>query len=466
VASLPVVLFVLDPSGQRIRVSAEQFPYTIGRQPDNNLVLRDNRTSRNHARIVHEAGHYVLEDLNSRHGTWVNGTKVERHVLRNSDRIEFGVEESYQITFSLEEATGLINQLSSTSRGNRLGENALQKLRSVVEVARAVHNSLSAHEVLTAVVDAALTVTACERGFLLLKKDDDLEIAVARDGEGRQIDSSDLRVSRSVIRKALDSRRELLSMSFDPLASQGIGHDMSIAALELRSVVCLPLVQVRSGNQSETRMTSAANMTVGVLYLDSRSGPADMSHGNREMLETLAMEASTILENARLLEEERHKIKMENELRIAREIQQGLLPKALPTQGWFRAAGSSWPARQVGGDYFDIRKVSEHLWSAVVADVSGKGVSSALLAGFLQGAFQMTSGDHASFQPMVQHMNQFLLERTGGEKYATLFYLTLDRNGELDHLNAGHCAPYIVAESGSLKKLETTGRISWPRVEA
>src|SRR5204863_3741495 len=140
-----------------------------------------------------------------------------------------------------------------------------------------------------------------------------------------------------------------------------------------------------------------------------------------------------------------------------REIQQGLLPKALPTEGWFRAAGSSWPAKQVGGDYFDIRKVSEDVWSAVVADVSGKGVSSALLAGFLQGAFQMTSGSPDSLQPMVQHMNQFLLERTGGEKYATLFYLILDRNGEMDHLNAGRCSPYIVAQDGSLKKLDTTG---------
>src|SRR5262249_8148978 len=109
------------------------------------------------------------------------------------------------------------------------------------------------------------------------------------------------------------------------------------------------------------------------------------------------------------------------------------------------------------GDYFDIRMVSEDVWSAVVADVSGKGVSSALLAGFLQGAFQMTSGTPDSLQPMVQHMNQFLLERTGGEKYATLVYLILNRNGDMDHLNAGHCSPYIVGQDGTLKRLEATG---------
>jgi serine phosphatase RsbU (regulator of sigma subunit) len=453
-----IVLFVLDPSGQRTRVQADKFPFHIGRQPDNQLVLRDNRTSRTHARIVQNGeDEYALEDMASRHGTWVNGKKIDRHILRDSDRIEFGVTESYQITFTLDNSTGALNTQAAAGVRPRAGLNALEKLRSVVEVARAVHNSLSAQEVLTAVVDAALNVTSCERGFLLLKREATLDISVARDREGRQLEATDLRVPRSVIHKALESRRELLSMMFDPLAMQAIHPDMSIAALEIRSVVCLPLVQVRSGNHSETRMTSAADSTVGLLYLDSRLGVADLSAGNREMLETLAMEASTILENARLLEEERSKVKMENELRIAREIQQGLLPRVMPSEGWFRSSGSSTPARQVGGDYYDVRRVSDDVWAAMVADVCGKGVSSALLAGFLQGAFQMTPGNPEALEPTVSHLNSFLLERTGGEKYATLFYLTIHSSGLMSYINAGHCEPFIVGVDGKLRRLATTG---------
>ncbi len=450
---------MLDPAGHRTRVPVDKFPFLIGRQPDNNLVLRDNRTSRTHARLVQDGEDYFLEDMGSRHGTFVNGKKIERHKLRDSDRIEFGVEESYQITFTLETGTGPVSTLAAATmaRPKTASQNALEKLRSVVEVARAVHNSLSANEVLTAVVDAALNVTSCERGFLLLKGDGALDISVARDREGRQLDASDLRVPRSVIQKALESRRELLSMTFDPLAMQAIHPEMSIAALEIRSVVCLPLVQVRSGNHSETRMTSAADSTVGLLYLDSRLGVADLSAGNREMLETLAMEASTILENARLLEEERAKVKMEDELRVAREIQQSLLPRVLPGSGWFRAAGSSKAARHIGGDYYDVRRVSGDVWSAMVADVSGKGVSSALLAGFLQGAFQMTPGEPEALEPTVAHLNNFLLDRTGGEKYATLFYLTIHSSGIMSYINAGHCEPYVLARDGSYKRLETTG---------
>ena len=458
------VLMVLAPSGQRSRVPLDTIPFSIGRQSGNSLVLRDNRTSRNHCRIIFENGAYVIEDLNSRHGTWINGQRAARHVLRNSDRIEFGVSDSYQLTFSAEkhDFQRLLGQWGATqaSVGEAGGASDLVKLRSLVEVARALQNSLSTQEVLTAVVDAALAVTRCERGFLLLRpgrdKDADLEVSVARDNAGSELQPDDLRVPRHLIRRALASRRDLLSMSFDPLEEQGVRPDMTVAQLELRSVVCLPLIRLRSGAPDDTRTVSAMEDTVGLIYMDSRVMPADLSSGNRELLQTLAVEASTILENARLIEEERGKIRMEDELKLAREIQQGLQPSSMPQSGWFRAAGSSSPSTQVGGDYFDVRQNSPASWTAVVADVSGKGVGSALLASLLQGTFLMASGDPAHIALRMARLNQFLLERTRGEKYATVFYCILDVSGLLSYSNAGHCAPFLVSPDGRLRTLNTT----------
>jgi phosphoserine phosphatase RsbU/P len=452
-------LLVLNPSGQRHRVLIEPLPFLLGRHTDNQLVLRDNRVSRTHARIFAEHGHYVIEDLDSRHGTWVNGARISRHVLRNSDRIDFGVRESFQITFALEagEINRILDQFSTTSRAGADGSHHLGKLRSLMEVARALQNSLSTQEVLTTVVDAALSVTGCERGFLLLRKGGELEVTVARDAEGQGLPPGDLRVPTSVIQRALHSRRDLLSMNFDPLVEQGVRPEMSVAALELRSVVCIPLIQIRSGSSEETRMSTAAESTVGLLYLDSRVLAADLSAGNRELLQTLAMEASTILENARLIEEERGKLRMENELQVARGIQQGLLPASLPIDGWFRAAGSSQPSTQVGGDYFDVRQIRPDLWAAVVADVSGKGVSSALLAGLLQGVFLMASANPDDLEGMLSSLNWFLLERTRGEKYATVFYCTMNSSGLLRYANAGHCAPFLIGSDGRLRKLHTSG---------
>jgi phosphoserine phosphatase RsbU/P len=461
-------LVVLAPTGQRSRAAIESTPFTIGRQSDNTLVLRDNRASRHHAHIILENGVYVLEDLSSRHGTFVNGQQVAHHVLHNGDIIDFGVRDSYQLSFSYEkdDIHRLLDQLAApaVSTGGD-GASDLVKLRSLVEVARALQNSLSTHEVLTAVVDAALSVTNCERGFLLLRpngakagaKDGELEISVARDRNGSPLDPSDLRVPTHLIRRALASRRDLLSMSFDPFEEQGIRPDMTVAQLELRSVVCVPLVRLRShGGVDETRAVSALEDTVGLIYMDSRGAQADLSSGSRELLQTLAMEASTILENARLLEHERMRLRVEDELRLAREIQQGLQPTVMPTKGWLRAAGSSTPSTQVGGDYYDVHQVSPTAWAAVVADVSGKGVSSALLASLLQGTFLMASGDTSHIQPRMSRLNEFLLERTRGEKYATVFYCILESSGLLSYSNAGHCAPFLLNTEGRLRTLQTT----------
>ncbi len=115
----------------------------------------------------------------------------------------------------------------------------------------------------------------------------------------------------------------------------------TIADLELRSVVCVPLVKLGAFVSDQTAELSPDAETAGLLYLDSRAGEADLASGNRELLQTLALEASTILENARLLEGERSRQRMEEELRIARVIQESLLPRKLPSTGWLRAAGHS-----------------------------------------------------------------------------------------------------------------------------
>jgi len=305
-------------------------------------------------------------------------------------------------------------------------------------------------------VDAALAVTGAERGFLLLRNHDDLDVRVARSRSGSPLAAGDLGVPQSIIDRALRTRRELLTMTFDPLGAEGIRPEMSVADLELRSVVCVPLVRLGTGSLQETLATSL-NDTVGVLYMDSRETAADLSVGNREILQTLALEASTILENARLLEEEREKQRLQEELNVARAIQRDLLPSQLPTDGWFRAAGSSIPSRQVGGDYFDVRQIAPDAYACVIADVSGKGVSAALLAALLQGAFLLASEGPIEIESLMSRVNRFLNERAKGEKYATVFYCTVHRDGELRWSNAGHPKPYLVRTDGTLRQLESTG---------
>ncbi len=452
-------LIVVDPNGHRSRVEIKPVPFRIGRQADNDLILRDSRASRSHAQIVMENGQYIIEDAGSRHGVHVNGVKVQRQFLRNSDRIEFGVPDSYQLLFALDgaELLRLMEQVPGQEQITRTGAGGnLAKLRAVLEVARTLQTSFSTQDVLNSVVDAALTITGAERGFLLLRREDELETKVARDMAGRPLAESDLRVPRRVIRRALEQRRELLSMNFDPQATGEITPEHSVADLELRSVVCVPLVRINTAGGQDTSVLSTQNDTVGLLYMDSRGAAADLSGGNRELLQTLAIEASTILENARLIEEEREKEKIEEELDVARAIQQSLLPRKLPSEGWFRACGSSVASHEVGGDYFDVAQAGGDCWAIVVADVSGKGVSSALLASLLQGAFLAAPKEADSMAKQVQGISRFLNERTEGGKYATVFYSLLDRGGHLRYINAGQCAPILLSQDGRYEYLEAT----------
>jgi sigma-B regulation protein RsbU (phosphoserine phosphatase) len=460
-AAEPASFIVVDPGGHKTRVAIEPIPFLIGRQPSSNLILRDSRVSRAHARILVEDGHYVLEDCTSRHGTFLNGTPVERQALANGDRLDFGATDSYQLIFSTDSAElrSLMEQVSSadkTAPASGMGGN-LGKLRAILELARTLQNSFSVDDVLAQVVDTALAVTGAERGFLLLRSDMGLDMRVARHRKGHRLHHDDLRVPRAVIHRALHHRRELLFMNFDASSAAGVNPEHSVADLELRSVICVPLVRIRAGQGETTSLLSTASETVGVLYMDSRVAAADMAGGNRELLQTLAIEASTVLENARLLEEERAKQKMDEELRVARQIQQSLLPPQLPQDGWITAAGSSVASAQVGGDYYDVTRVTAHCWATVVADVSGKGVSSALLASLLQGAL-ITATDHPStLARRMERLNTFLFERTAGEKYATIFYALLEANGRFSYVNAAHPPALVVRRDGLLHELEATG---------
>lgn len=439
-------LQVKPPGTAEFRVPLEPLPFRIGRSPENHLVLRDNRASRNHAVIHMDGANFVIEDAGSRNGIEINGVKEQYHVLRAGDVIRFGVDDSYELTFTLDTPATFQTQAH---------HGGLRKLRSMLEVARSMQGALSIDQVLTSVVDAALDITNCDRGFLLLTTDDGLETRIARAAGGQSLGDC-LEIPSKVLHQALRTRSDLLSMRFD----SGItGLDSSILNLSLRSVVCVPLIKVRAGDLSETAMVGTIADTIGLLYLDSRQHHAELTSTSRDLVQSLAIEASFVLENARLLEEERKKQKMEQELRIAQTIQKDLLPEEAeyPKTGWLRAAGLSIPSKLVGGDYFDLLPAGDSRYDIVMADVSGKGVSSALLASLLQGAFVMSTAEQIPPAVILDRLNRFLIGRTNGSKYATIFLASIYRDAPMQWANAGHCSPLLVRANGHVFELPPTG---------
>src|SRR5215469_16816760 len=96
-------LIVRDTAGNEREVEISHAPFTLGRQGDNDLVLLDNRISRQHARIVRDGEGYLVEDARSRHGTFVNGERVDSRPLKSGDSIALGISDAYRLTFVLEE---------------------------------------------------------------------------------------------------------------------------------------------------------------------------------------------------------------------------------------------------------------------------------------------------------------------------------------------------------------------------
>ena len=337
----------------------------------------------------------------------------------------------------------------------------LAKLRAILELARTMQSSLTIEDVLASVVDAASAITGAERGFLLLRSGEELETRVARRRDGRPLADSDLQVPRQVLRQALERRRELFQMNFDPYGGGQAATSRSVADLELRSVVCVPLVRIRTGQSEATSMLSTASETAGVLYLrfaGSGGGPGSGEPGIDSGTRHRGLHGAR--ERAAARGGARSSRGSTRSSRLARAIQQSLLPRALPaSDGWLRAAGSSAASRMVGGDYFDVAQVNPNCWSAVVADVSGKGVGSPRCwPALLQGAL-IASSEKAPrcLATAWRGLNSFLIERTGGREVCDGFLLPCwSAAACVSYVNAAHCPPLVVRPGSALYSLDAT----------
>jgi sigma-B regulation protein RsbU (phosphoserine phosphatase) len=178
-----------------------------------------------------------------------------------------------------------------------------------------------------------------------------------------------------------------------------------------------------------------------------------------KVLTTIASVASIKIEHERLLEERLEKRRMEEELKVASEIQMRLQPFAPPKlEGW-DMTGVSFPCREIGGDYYDFihRKRDSHL-AVAVGDVSGKGTGAALLMSSVHAAVRAQAQTGRPIGEVMSEINQYIFENSPPNKYLTLFYGELDpQNGKLSYSNGGHNPPIFVRGSGEVERLDKGG---------
>jgi phosphoserine phosphatase RsbU/P len=443
------VLEVVSPDGARRYVRVTQMPFLIGRgaETGNHLQLADRRISRNCAAIVTEASKYYIEDRGQRRGLFVNGEKVESRELQDGDSITFGLDDSYEIIYrsaanaSTDSLPHLLTRIEHIT-SSEPGSGGLRKLNLLLEATTLLHSQLPLDTVLGHMLDHAVSVTDADRG-LLLEADEKaaLKVRLARRSGGMRLPPESLSPSQTAIQLAL--RRQSAVITEDlAQADMDLQAAQSIVAQRLRAVVVIPLYAMSRANTDQSMINIKRGDFLGVLYLDSRR-PAAFSKLDRQILDALAADAASILDNARLVERERERQRLEQEIGIARDIQQALLPKNFRDYPHLSVSGINFPCLAVGGDYFDVFPLGDSRTAFLLADVSGKGLGAALCTNLLQGALSgMTLGTDPA--RVFNHVNRFLCDHSEIGRYATMFFGILDDQGHLEYINAGHPSPFLI----------------------
>ncbi len=447
-------LIVRDASsgGQR-EVEITRTPFTLGRQSDNDLVLLDSRVSRHHARIVQDAQGYTLEDTESRHGTFVNGERITSCMLKARDQISLGVSDTYTLCFDMEQGE-LPNLLERLGEATESPAPQLRHLSLLLQMAHSLHRAPALEQVMTTLVDAALQLADADRGMLFLREDSgELRLRLARGRGGVFLSPKLVDYSHAVVDRVAQFGREEVSLE-EEITGRAT-QETGIIQGGVRGIVALPLQKHPMVDMRGDTIQGTVPELLGVLYLDSKTHASALTGLDRQVLQSLAVEGATVIENARLFRLSREQERIRDQLSLARNVQQGLLPRSLPRSDYFQLQAITMPCETVGGDYYDVIRLPDERIGVAVSDVSGKGFTAAMLSASLQGAFSAVAAGDPDLAGLFFRINNFLCERSSAEMFATIFYGVLDQFGRFNFVNAGHVIPLVLAKKG-VSQLESS----------
>lgn len=442
-------LEIEQPGQPPSRVLLGEAVVRIGRARENHVHVPDAHVSKLHAEIRPAAGGHEVVDVGSLAGVFVNGQKVARHPLADGDVVELGASSPVRLVYRREEEpASRLTTLGVVADG---GEAGMAQLARFFEFSRKLGGGFAIDEVLRDVVDLAIEITKAERGFVILRRDDGgLETRIARGTGGRALPADGLRVSDTLVQKALASSKPGV---FEDVAQDAdLAIAASIVSLELRSAVTLPLVRYEAAGQHDT----AAAVVFGLIYLDSRRQRRAFDGFDLGILERLARDASAVIENARLLREAEERRRIAHEVRMAREVQAALMPEQFRSTPAFAVAGTCVPCHDLGGDYVDQFDLGGGRVALVIADVCGKGIAASLLAATLQGALAAEIVHGRPLGEAVARVNRVHCRLAPVGKFITMAVVVLEPDGSVAIVNAGHC-PLLHVHAGGVAPITTDG---------
>jgi phosphoserine phosphatase RsbU/P len=499
--------------GEQITISGDRS--VMGRHPECDIVLDAAAVSRQHAQILQTGDDFYIEDLHSRNGTFVNGKLVQgKRLLADGDRLKIC---DLLFTFyrspptdelrraALLTATGPAGLMTvdsgrsglgsdgaslSSSGGSSLdgaprfgdlsligpgdlfeeGEgvgnstimskvdvaprrsgaqaiiNPEMKLRAMIEIAQNLARAVTLDEVLPKLLDSLFKIfLQADRGFILLRTSPGGPL-IPKAIKCRRADMEDrVRISRTIVNQAMDTKQALLSA--DAANDIRFESSQSIADLRIRSVMCAPLI-------------NGEGSALGVIQVDTTDQRQRFQNGDLDVLASIAAQAAIAVDNAQMHETALKRKSLELELELAHKVQRGLLPAAPPRVADYHFFDFYESAQQVGGDYYDYIELADDRLAVVLADVSGKGVSAALLMAKLSGDVRYCLASEAAPADAMNRINAALARAGWDDRFVTFVLAVLDRRRhQVTIVNAGHMAPLLRHSAGQVEEIgeEETG---------
>jgi sigma-B regulation protein RsbU (phosphoserine phosphatase) len=320
---------------------------------------------------------------------------------------------------------------------------AIRELSILNDLAREIGASLDPEHITSTIVRRSVRAVRAEQGLVILRD---------RFGD-RDMRTLTRSFASSSMDRPLHIEESLLGwmqINKQPLLLNQPRHDARFSGVDwdetFRSVLCVPLL--------------VEAQLIGVLAVFNKSGASGFNDDDQRLLSILAAQSAQVLENARLHEREEALLRVQEEIRLASEIQLRLLPKEAPVVAGYDIAGASLPADMVGGDYFDFLSFADGRLGLCLGDVSGKGLSAAILMANLQAAIRAQTLLDLPLGRSMANANTLLSRSTDPDKFATCFLAALDpQRHEIRYSNAGHDPPLLLSEGGQVDTLCTGGLV-------
>jgi serine phosphatase RsbU (regulator of sigma subunit) len=417
----------------------------LGRAPECTVPIRDRYLSRHHAEISFDGARWMVRDLGSANGTLLNGVRLYAATpLHPGDRIGLGdTEVLFAPAFDQHsqlipidgdsQAKSLVLSARDIIEETSLHGREQERTAILARLALEFIEDRPPEQLFDFILDRVVDLFNPSRAALALL-DAGGQFSAVHLRRRDEMDSADLIISKTLLGEVIEERSvvSFVGASQDPKLARA----ESIVAQMIRSAVCAPLL--------------VRDSVLGVLYLDFLAHEMLVTADDLKLIAQIARFAAAKLETTRLREEATAKARLDEELRTAYTIQSRLLPAELPAIEGYLFAARNQPCRTVSGDYYDVVVRPSGRIYFVIADVSGKGITAALVMASLATAFDIFTRADPTPAELVRRINETLAPRTAPSRFVTLFAGVLDpATGVVDYANAGHVPPLVISNDGA-----------------